>query len=632
MVPKNLSGFSWFFPPCFFKIVYYTLCPLEKRNKENKRIELSKKFIENYISKLREERFLKEKNIFDNAHRHIFTHEANNTFFSLKDIFEKQHIVRKYFIQNEISSINQNQHNKIIIFQTSTIDPILNIPRKIENEELLEEQISKQYEAFRKYFRSITKRNNDKKITYKYIRIYELTKKLNIHCHKTDFLNSENDFISYLESIILSRKNNHIGRVELVVNTDFFEVVKKMFKNKEIKIRVRNKYQTFSLLKRSIKFKGKQQNIFIIKETKKGEGNFIYFRTIEDDKGTGQHLTDYMFKYMLKSYNYDEETKPLEPSSKVSKETLIFSKLKFRQKIYSRYFFTNKLPKDDLGKLNGRFFTFFKQLERNEKNVLSYFNQTDFEYVSNGRKYLLFILSQMLEDKRIFVVEENKDIVENEYKTIKSIVRSEIEEYNPYDKEGFFDLIRKKYEYKNTLNKRQLKKAIHKEINHIFAVYGFKKVYQEMFDFEWDDSFTEEEITKEQERIENLVIKLTQEIFSRFAVEYNYKDTDKEIYYFNNETNEALLIHTLESNYTNERYFSDIELYYDLFSSKKHSNHTDELKNAVNYYNAITELFDLPIELLTIEKVKEDLRQEREERRQYQNEQIEKVMEELPDN
>lgn len=630
MVPKNLSGFSWFFPPCFFKFVYYTLCPLEKRNKENERVKLSKKFIENYIAKLREERFSKEKNIFDNAHRHIFTHGENNTFFSLKDIFQKQHILRKYFIQNEISSINQNQHNKIIIFQTSTIDPILNIPRKIEKEELLEEQITKQYEAFKKYFRSITKRNNDKKITYKYIRIYELTKKLNIHCHKTDFLNSQNDFVSYLESIILSRKNNHIGRIELVVNTDFFDIVKKMFKNKEIKIRVRNKYQTFSLLKQSIKFKGKKQDIFIIKETKKGAGNFIYFRTIEDDKGTGQHLTDYMFKYMLKSYNYDEETKPLEPSSKVSKETLIFSKLKLRQKIYSKQFFTNKLPKDDLEKLNGRFFTFFKQLERNEKNVLSYFNKTDFEYVSNGRRHLLFTLSQMLEDKRIFVVEENNTIIDNEYKTIKSIVRAEIEEYNKYDKEGFFDLIRKKYEYKNTLNERQLKKAIHKEIDHIFSIEGFKKSYQEMFDFEWDEPFTEEEITQEQERIESLIIQLTKEIFSRFAVEYNYKDTDKEIYYFNNETNEAFLIHTLKSDYTNERYSSDIELYYDLFSTKKHSNNTHELQNAVNYYNAITELFDLPLEPLTIEKVKEDLQQEREERRQYQDKQIEAVLEELP--
>lgn len=630
MVPKNLSGFSWFFPPCFFKFVYYTLCPLEKRNNGNERVKLSKKFIENYIAKLREERFSKEKNIFDNAHRHIFTHEENNTFFSLKDIFQKQHILRKYFIQNEISSINQNQHNKIVIFHTSTIDPVLNVPRKIDEAKLLEEQIKKQYEEFSKYFRTITKRNHDKKITYKNIRVYELTKKLNIHCHKTDFLNSEAEFVSYLESIVLSRKKNDIGRVELVVNADFFETVRKLFKDKQIKIRVNNKYEILSLLKRSIKFQGKKQDIFIIKETKKGEGNFIYFRTIEDDKGTGQHLTDYMFKYMLKSFDYNEEDKPLQPRSKVSKETLIFSKLKLRQKIYSTNFFSDKLQKDDLEKLNGRFFTFFKQLERNKTNILSFFNKNDLDYISNGRRHLLYTLSQMLDDKRIFVVEENKDILVNEYKVIKSIVRSNIEAYNQYDKEGFFDLIRKKYEYKNTLNERQLKKAIHKEIDHIFSVEGFKKSYQEMFDFEWDEPFTEEEITQEQERKENLIITLTQKIFSIFAVEHNYKNTDKEVYYFNNETSEAHLIHSFSSDYTYEKYSSDMELYEDILTNKKHFNDTDELQSAVNYYNAITELFDLPLELLTVQKVKEDLRLEREEKRDYQNKQIEAVLENQP--
>jgi len=167
----------------------------------------------------------------------------------------------------------------------------IRIVKRVYNVELLEEQIKKQYEEFSKYFRMITKRNNDKKITYKNIRVYELTKKLNLHCHKTDFLDSENDFIRYLEVIVLSRKSNNIGRVELVVNAGFFEAIQKLFKDKQIKIRINNKYEILSLMKRSIKFQGKKQSIYIIKETKKGEGNFIYLRTIEDDKGTGQHIT-----------------------------------------------------------------------------------------------------------------------------------------------------------------------------------------------------------------------------------------------------------------------------------------------------------------------------------------------------
>lgn len=122
------------------------------------------------------------------------------------------------------------------------------------------------------------------------------------------------------------------------------------------------------------------------------------------------------------------------------------------------------------------------------------------------------------------------------------------------------------------------------------------------------------------------------ELFSRFALEYNYKNIDKEVYYFNTETDEAHLIHSFSSDYVYEKYSSDMELYEDILTNKKHWNEMDELQNSINYYNAITELLDLDLEPLTIEKVKEDLRQEREERRERQNRQIEKVLEELPEN
>lgn len=577
---------------------------------------------------------MKETEILNFAHRQIFTHKENNTFISLKDIFKKQQIIRKSVIQNEINSINQIQQNKIVIFHTSTIDPILNVPRKIDEAKVLEEQIKKQYEEFSKYFRTITKRNHDKKITYKNIRVYELTKKLNIHCHKTDFLNSENEFVSYLESIVLSRKKNDIGRVELVVNADFFETVRKLFKDKQIKIRVNNKYEILSLIKRSIKFQGKKQEIFIIKETKKGEGNFIYFRTIEDDKGTGQHLTDYMFKYMLKSFDYDEANKPLEPRSKVSKETLIFSKLKLRQKIYSTNFFSDKLQKDDLEKLNGRFFTFFKQLERNKTNILSFFNKNDFEYISNGRRHLLYTLSKMLDDKKIFVVEENKDILVSEYKKIKAIVRSEIEHYDKSKKDEFFSLVKNRFENQQFFNEDEFHdkfiKGLNDHLEHQKSLKGFIKAYNDVFDIETPDEEETDDLT-EDEAPEKLISDITMELFPLFAEEYNYKNTDKEVYYFNNETYETLLIHSFSSDYTYEKYSSDMELYEDILTNKKHFNDTDELQNSINYYNAITELLDLDLEPLTIEKVKEDLRQEREERRERQNKQIEKVMEELPE-
>lgn len=597
---------------------------------------MSKKFIENYLSNLRKEFFLKETEILNNAHRQIFTHKENNTFLSLKDILKKQQIIKKSVVQNEINSINQVQRNKIIIFHTSTIDPVLNLPRKIDNVELLEEQIKKQYEEFSKYFRMITKRNNDKKITYKNIRVYELTKKLNLHCHKTDFLDSENDFIRYLEVIVLSRKNNHIGRIELVVNAGFFEAIKKLFKEKQIKIRINNKYEILSLMKRSIKFQGKKQSIYIIKETKKGEGNFIYLRTIEDDKGTGQHITNYMFKYMLKSFDLNEENKLLEPRSKVSKETLIFSKLKLRQKIYSINFFTDKLQKDNLEKLNGRFFTFFKQLENDKINILSHFNKDDFDKIRNGRRHLFYTLSKMLEDNKIFVVEE-ENILITEYKKIKSIIRSNIDLYDINKKDSFFEVVKERYIDPNYLTAPQFDEKFFKELqDHLDnkkSLKGFIRAYNDIFGKDTaDEEETAEEALTDDRTDEKLIIDLTMEIFPYFVKEYNYKNTDKEVYYFNSETNEALLIHSFSSDYTYEKYSSDVELYEDTLFNKNHFNETDELQNSIDYYNSINELLDLDLPILTIKEVKEDRRQEREQQRQYQNERLEKVLEELPEN
>ncbi|MDP2078008.1 MAG: hypothetical protein Q8N01_03545 [Sulfuricurvum sp.] len=597
---------------------------------------MSKKFIENYLVELQKEFYLKEYEILNNAHRQIFTHKENNTFLSLKDIFKKQQIIKRSVIQNEINSINQVQQDKIIIFHTSTIDPVLNVPRKIDEAKQLEELIKNQYEEFNKYFRTITKRNNDKKITYKNIRVYELTKKLNIHCHKTDLLKSENDFIRYLEAIILSRNKNNIGRVELVVNSDFFEAIQKLFKDKQIKIRVNNKYEVLSLMKRSIKFQGEKQSVYIVKETKKGEGNFIYFRTILDNKGTGQHLTDYMFKYMLKSFDFNEENKLLEPRSKVSKETLIFSKLKLRQKIYSINFFTDKLQKDDLEKLNGRFFTFFKQRERNQINILSYFNKDDFDFINNGRRHLFYTLSKMLEDKRIFIVQE-ENILINEYKKIKTIIRANIDLYDIKKKDSFFEFVKERYIGPNYLTAPQFDKKFLKEVkdylDHKKTLKGFLRAYNDIFGKDTlDEEETEEEVLLEDNKDDKLIMDLTREIFPYFVKEYNYKNTDKEVYYFDSETNKDYLIHSFSSDYTYEKYSSDVELYEDILLNKNDFNETDKLQNSINYYNAITELLDLDLEPLTIKMVKENLRQEREERREYQNKQIEKVMEELPEN
>ncbi|MDP3302294.1 MAG: hypothetical protein Q8S36_10050 [Sulfuricurvum sp.] len=368
---------------------------------------MSESFLNKYLKNLREEYFLKEYEIINNSHLNIFTNKDNNTFISLKDILKRQHIIKHSIIQNEISSINEIGKDKYVIFHTSTIDPILNIPLKINNIKLLEDKIKKQYEEFSKYFRTITKRNNDKELSYKNIRVYELTKKFNLHCHKTDFLYKENDFIKYIESLVLGRNKNNIGRVELVITVDFFKVIEQYFKDKKIKIRINNQYEILTILKRSISFKKEKKNIYLIKESIKGKGNFIYFRTIDDNKGNGKHITDYMFKYMLKSYDNNKPNEILKPRQNVSKETLIFSKIKIRQKIYSTNFFTDKLSKDELEKINNKFYTLFKQNEHNKENVINEFNDNDLTELHNGKKYLFYTISKMFEDNKL-LIDENK--------------------------------------------------------------------------------------------------------------------------------------------------------------------------------------------------------------------------------
>lgn len=521
---------------------------------------MSKLFLNTYLTDLKKEYFLKEYEIINTSHLTLFTNRENNSYISLKDILKRQHIIKRSLIQNEISSINEIGKDKIIIFHTSTIDPILNISQKINNTKHLESQIKKQYEEFSKYFRTITKRNNDKGLNYKNIRVYELTKKLNIHCHKTDFLHNETDFIKYLESIVLGRNKNNIGRVELVLNIDFFKVIEQYFKDKKIKIRINNKYETLTISKRSIRFKKEKQNIYIINESIKGKGNFIYFRTIDDNKGNGDHLTDYMFKYMLKSYDINEPNEILKPRQKVSKETLIFSKLKIRQKIYSTNFFTDKLSKDELGKMNNKFYTLFKQVEQNKKNVINEFNENDLTELQNGKKYLFYTISRMLEDKKLFIQKEEK-ILLTEYKRIKKLVRL----------------------YRGTM----------------------------------------------EEPNNQLIEKITKKVFPYYVKKYGYKDTERQLYYFNNENNEHSLIHTFKSDYYIEKFSNDYELYEDLLTNREFNNKQDELKTSVDYHNMFIELLRIDTEPLTVEKVKEDIETERMERRTEQNKRLVEIIDDM---
>lgn len=593
------------------------------------------KFINTYLRELRKDFYLKEYEILNNSHRQIFMNKENNSFISLRDIFKKQHFIKKSLIQNEINSINEIGKDKFVIFHTSTIDPLLNLSNKINDIETIENQITKQYKEFNQYFRTITQLNNDKELKYKNIRVYEFTKKFNLHCHKTDFLYNEIDFIKYIESIVLSRNKNNIGRVELVLNIDFFKVVEQYFKDKKIKIRINNKYTFLSLIKKTITFKNEKQDIYIIKETQKGKGNFIYIRTINDIKEDKEHLTNYMFKYMLKSFDINNENEILKPRSKVSKETLIFSKLKLRQKIYSTNFFTDKITKDELEKINSKIFTLFKQLDNNKKNVLNEFNENDLNELKSGKKHLFYTLSNMFNEKKLFIIEEQ--ILLTEYKKIKYLIRMNIDKYDDKRKKNFLSLIYKKYKHIETMTEKEFNEQFFNELNeHIKQNNDYKrflKVYEDIYgvnDTETIQDTETDEIDENERETDNILIEqITKKIFPYFVNKYNIKDIERGLYYYNVENNEYCLFHSFKSDYVFEKFSNDLELYDNLLTEKEFNNDNDILKTSIDLMNSITETFNIDTELLTIDKVKENNDNERIERRKKENERITIVMDEM---
>lgn len=619
-------------------------------------------FITDYVNELRKEYLLKEHNIIENSHKQIFTHKENNSFLSLKDILTKKYFIEDSLKQNEINSINEIQKDKFIIFQTTTIDPILNIRKNINNiEEIeefkniqysnlklflnnkyyqkdfdkfvkkqslelyekkygeLEESIKNQYSEFSKFFKYINDMNYKKDLSYKNIRTYELTKSLNLHSHKLDFLNNKIDFIRYIESLMLSKNKFKVGRIELSLDFEYFEDIKNYFNNKEIKIRVNNKYIILNLIKRTFN----NQTIYYIKESKKGSGNFIYFRTIEkQNENDKQHITKYLFKYMLKTFHKNEETeiKELKVKSNVSNEILVFNKLKLKQKVFSENFFTDKLNKQYLEKLNGKFFTLLKQKENHKENVLDLITKIDLEFIENNRNKMFYSLGKLLnENKLIYVKGEN--VLIQEYIKIKSIVRINIEKYNEKKKKEFLILIHSEYSNSKILTDNEYDKRFLNErlTNFKFNKIFFKEIKKEFFN-----------IVTEENELEILIENISKQIFKYINNRYNFKDTDDEIHYFNKELNELILIHSFSSNYKFEKFNSEIELYNDLITSKIFNNDNDKLITYIKLINSLNEHLEIN-EFWTLEEVKKQYEEEKINSRTEINKNLENLLNSIND-
>lgn len=525
---------------------------------------LFSQFINNYIKDLRLDYKEKQDDIKENSEKVLYFNDTNNTFLTLKQIMEKKDIIKKSLTQNEINSISKATKDNYLIFHTSTLSTELNHDMYNFNKEIIEETIINQYKEFNGYFRSITKINSDKELSYKNIRVYEFTKKLNLHGHKIDFLETKRDFIKYIESLILSRNKTNIGRVELVMDIDFFKDIEQYFKNKEIKIRVNNKYIYLSLVKKTYS----KDTIYIIKESKKGNGNFIYLRTIEkQDDNDKDHITKYLFKYLLKNFSDEKH---------ITTETLIFSKLKLKQKIYSTNFFNENLNKQDLEKFNNRIFTYFKQMEINKTTPLSYLKENDLNLLKENRNNLFYIIKQFFEEGKFFIAEKEEHL-KKELIIIRNIVLNSINRFSIETVYDFFNLVFNEY----------IENYEKDELNLIYFEFKEISINADLRSINFCIKQNEEEL---------LIEELIKETFRLMKKYFNFNDTNKQINYFNDEIQELITIYEYKSEYEYYKFNHLIEAKYQLLTNDLNFNNEDERLNTV------VDLFNMLNEFLEIEK------------------------------
>ncbi|MFK2822523.1 hypothetical protein ACH5BK_06025 [Arcobacter sp. YIC-80] len=282
-----------------------------------------------------------EKNIKNKlfSQKILFKRKNENKAFTLSEIEDYKSKVYNAQVQSEIFSISKIMENKVVFFQTATINPSLNITSTDRTFPLIDNKIKEQYECFKKFHRYRKQfKFNNKKQDFKFIRVYELTKACNLHSHNIDILSNTSKIEHYLKSIIHRRKSNQIARVELAITKPIFQYVKELFSN-GFTIRVNNRYIQLKLIKK--------HGLYTIENINEmGKGNFIYFKILNQEPKTQKNITKYVFKYLLKS----------KTPNKISKEMAIFSKLKIRRCQYSLDFFSCGIRKDILYRTSSKLY------------------------------------------------------------------------------------------------------------------------------------------------------------------------------------------------------------------------------------------------------------------------------------
>lgn len=360
--------------------------------------------IKNYIKNAEELYYDKKLKQLEYGKTIIF--KSKNRTFTLEDSNNYNEKIKPALIENEINSIYRSLDKKIAIFKTTTINSNYNLSNEQSDKEV-DKQLKIQYKQLKNYhqFKNQFKVGN-KRLKNQGVKIYDLTEALNLHTHSIDILKSKEDLEHYIKSVIYAKKKYDIGRIELCITKYALKHIKKLFKN--FQIRVNNRYLTLNLKC--------EKGIYIIEEQGKiEEGNYIYFKLLDNKKNSKKNMIRYFYKNILQE-RYNKTP---------TEEHFIFSKLGIRVKQFTKDFFNRKVQKHILYRTNNKLFFMIKrnnediQLSPTTKDLKSFLFYT----ASLFRKSILFLF-----DKQFVFYSKNKN---------PSTKWVQIVDLKTYEKEGY---------------------------------------------------------------------------------------------------------------------------------------------------------------------------------------------------
>ncbi|WP_323593109.1 hypothetical protein [Aliarcobacter butzleri] len=393
--------------------------------------------IKNYIKNAEELYYDKKLKQLEYGKTIIF--KSKNRTFTLEDSNNYNEKIKPALIENEINSIYRSLDKKIAIFKTTTINSNYNLSNEKSDKEV-DKQLKIQYKQLKNYhqFKNQFKVGN-KRLKNQGVKIYDLTEALNLHTHSIDILKSKEDLEHYIKSVIYAKKKYDIGRIELCITKYALKHIKKLFKN--FQIRVNNRYLTLNLKC--------EKGIYIIEEQGKiEEGNYIYFKLLDNKKNSKKNMIRYFYKNILQErYN----------KTPTEEHFIFYSKLRIRVKQFTKDFFNRKVQKHILYRTNNKLFFMIKrnnediQLSPTTKDLKSFLFYT----ASLFRKDTLFLF-----DKQFVFYSKNKN---------PSTKWVQIVDLKTYEKEGY-------EEYCNN-NDIQIIKGKDKKLLYFYQELEVKRIF-----------------------------------------------------------------------------------------------------------------------------------------------------------